>query len=161
MKHIATLLTITLAFLMILAVQIRPAAANLWDQDFKLSEIAGVEVKLVDDAKKGCWTNLREVREYTEEKLRMKGAKILNLGDKNPLAVANTYNFQIHVNADRVYANGSGHCYASYNIRLYTFELVNGNYHAAVAGAYLGLALLDNLNRDVLEFVNKFINELN
>ena len=30
-------------------------------------------VNLVDQAKGGCWTNLRETREYAEEKLRMKG----------------------------------------------------------------------------------------
>ena len=50
------------------------------------------EVKLVmnDEVKNGCWTNLKEVREYAEEKIKMSGMT-LNVGD------AEYYNFFITV----------------------------------------------------------------
>ena len=45
---------------------------------FDFSEIASVHVQLVDTATGACWTNLKEVREYAEEKFRIKGVKIVD-----------------------------------------------------------------------------------
>ncbi len=52
-------------------------AQTIFDDTFRLRQINGVKVVLAHDAKGACWTNLKEVREYAEEKLRMKGVKIL------------------------------------------------------------------------------------
>ena len=47
-------------------------AQELHDDAFRLSQIDGVRVSLLDYAKGACWTNLKEVRDYAEEKLRIK-----------------------------------------------------------------------------------------
>ena len=49
---------------------------------FKEMGIKNVKIVIQDDIKDGCWTNLKEVREYTEEKLRIIDATSLSL-DKN------------------------------------------------------------------------------
>ena len=41
--------------------------------DVNPKSVGTIYVHLEDDAKGGCWTNLREVREYAEEKLRIAG----------------------------------------------------------------------------------------
>ena len=51
---------------------------NVSAQD--LRSIKSVYVSLNDFATGGCWTNLREVREYAEEKLRTKGIKTTDDG---------------------------------------------------------------------------------
>lgn len=49
-------------------------------------EIAIVEVRLNDDATGGCWTNLKESREYAEEQLRLNGYKFLGIQNGDPIA---------------------------------------------------------------------------
>lgn len=45
---------------------------------FKEMGIKNVKIVIQDDIKDGCWTNLKEVREYTEEKLRIIGLKAVD-----------------------------------------------------------------------------------
>ena len=45
---------------------------------FKELELKTVEITIHDDVKDGCWTNIRQVREYTEEKLRMIGVEAVD-----------------------------------------------------------------------------------
>ena len=51
------------------------AQSTVWSPDFRVSNVKFIDLNLLDDAKNGCWTNLKEVREYADEKLRMKGAR--------------------------------------------------------------------------------------
>ena len=51
-----------------------PATATVYDDKFDLKNVASIAVELVDNANGACWTNLKEAREYAEEKLRMRGA---------------------------------------------------------------------------------------
>lgn len=41
-----------------------------------LKDIKHIEVVLDDNAVGACWTNLRESREYAEEKIRMSGGNL-------------------------------------------------------------------------------------
>lgn len=39
--------------------------------------IQSIQVRVVENAEGACWTNLKEVREYAEEKLRIKGYNVV------------------------------------------------------------------------------------
>ena len=54
--------------------------AEIVDSRFELANLSSVIVTLEDDAINACWTNLKEVREYAEEKLHMQG---VNVDDEN------------------------------------------------------------------------------
>ena len=100
------------------------ATAKVYDDKFDLKNVASIGVELVDNADGACWTNLKEAREYAEEKLRMRGAKI----DKDGAATANNYRFQIRVNVNRIYENVAGPCYGGVSLKLITFGYFNGNW---------------------------------
>ena len=133
------------------------AGAGLWDPDnFRLGEVASVSVELNDEATNACWTNLREAREYAEEKLRMKKVKI----DNNQISVSrerNTYQFMIEVHARRIRNDGTGPCVGSVNILVFTIGLVNGSIHVLSSGGMESLQLRPtNLNQAVIEAINNF-----
>ena len=48
-------------------------SAQWVSSDVNPKSVGTIYVLLEDNAKGGCWTNLREVREYAEEKLRIAG----------------------------------------------------------------------------------------
>ena len=127
---------------------------------FKLSSTTSVQVMLFDDAKDGCWTNLRETREYAEEKLRSKGANIVPefiYGDHD-------YQFTVGVVAGRLNINGT--CIA--NIKLELETLVNlknssGDYVMHFADVHRNEHLItgyNKVNNNVLDYVKVFIDEL-
>lgn len=43
-----------------------------------------VSVRLADDARNGCWTNLGEVKTYAEDKLELKGFTVVSHSDERP-----------------------------------------------------------------------------
>ena len=104
---------------------------NVSAQD--LRSIKSFYVSLNDFAVGGCWTNLREVREYAEEKLRTKGIKttydgtIMDAEDKS-------YYLSISVTAQPVFKNKSGGCYGVVNINLEGWVIINGLNHLANLG---------------------------
>ena len=101
-----------------------PATATVYDDKFDLKNVASIAVELVDNANGACWTNLKEAREYAEEKLRMRGAKI----DNDGVPTANNYRFQIRVKGNRIYENVAGPCYGGVSLKLITFGYFNGNW---------------------------------
>ena len=124
------------------------------DSQFSSRDIRGVEVILVDDAKGACWTNLKEVREYAEEKFRANRIPLLT--DTNiRLSVNQEYNYVVQVFGNRTFENGSGPCSGFIGITLYNFVSINNRLHIAVAGqlvtGYLGVG--SNFNRKVIEAV--------
>lgn len=50
--------------------------AEMLDPTVGPNEIGAVSVAMNDSAVDACWTNLKEVREYTEEKLRIQGYEL-------------------------------------------------------------------------------------
>lgn len=88
------------------------ANAQFYSSDANPDSIGGVEVRLFDNAIDACWTNLREVREYAEEKLRLKGyqqAEPSSNGYKMNIIISAqrlddggcVYDIDLHVNAPR------------------------------------------------------------
>ena len=127
---------------------------------FKLSSTTSVRVELLDDAKDGCWTNLRETREYAEEKLRSKGANIVPefiYGDHN-------YQFTVNVVAGRLKNNNK--CIANIQLVLKTMvDLKNssGDYVMHFADVHQHEHLItgyNKVNNNVLDYVKVFIDEL-
>ena len=57
------------------------------DPDISADDLSKISVMVVidDNAKGACWTNLREVREYAEEKFRFKGVMDMSRFDAAPL----------------------------------------------------------------------------
>jgi len=92
-----------------------------------------VNVSINDNATGACWTNLKEVREYAEEKLRTLGVKVSET--KYMIAEENIYWFSIRVSASRVYQDGSGPCLGNYLISLEGWSDINGVDHLAILGA--------------------------
>ena len=119
---------------------------------------ASVYVEIHDAAIGGCWTNLREVREYVEEKLYSRGARITtNIG----LLENNVYCLQVSVTGGKIYADGSGPCIGSYGFRLDALTTVNGEPVWAVFEEETWLQAADgNLNVVVNRVVNKFFREI-
>ena len=150
MRAILTALMLTIA---------SQAGAAVWDpNNFDLKKLTSITVALQDSASGACWTNLKEVREYAEEKLRMKGVKINN--DVTIFEEDYTYKFTITVTSERIYKDDTGPCYGNVNAELYTFGLVNGNVHVMNAGSYNYIAVDNkNLNQTIIEAVRSFISE--
>ena len=86
------------------------AETFFYDENLTLNDLKSlnINVELGDAAKGACWTNLKEVREYAEEKLRTFGLKVSDVEYMN--ADKNTYWFVISVNANRLNKDGSGPC---------------------------------------------------
>ena len=89
-------------------------------------------MSIQDGATGACWTNLKEVREYAEEKLRTLGVKVSET--KYMTAEVNIYWFIIKVNARRLYKDGSGPCYGNYSISLEGWATINEVTHLAMLG---------------------------
>ena len=125
-----------------------------------LSEMESVRVIFEDGAKNGCWTNLRESREYVEEKLRQKGAKIT---DRDTLINARlkTYMFYLNVNAKRIYKDGTGPCYGNVKAKVETITTVNGDDGFFILKDDSSIILRsDNFNRDILDIISDLVREL-
>ena len=81
-----------LAFILAFMIPSLAAAEGtfFFDKNLTLEDLRELEVRveLQDHATGACWTNLKEVREYAEEKFRSKGIKtrdteIMDTGPKN------------------------------------------------------------------------------
>ena len=136
-----------------------PCFCEAINSNFKLSATKSVAVVLFDEAKDGCWTNLRETREYAEEKLRSKGAKVV----PEEVYLPNSYSFLIHVLS---YRTTSG-CAASIVVNLETPSWVknsNGDMIIHYGIAYRDGTLItgyDKANNEVLNVVKRVIDNLN
>ena len=130
-----------------------------WGNDaFRLSDTKSVSVKLSDYASDGCWTNLRETREYAEEKLRAKGANMVPQFGVDD----NHYQFDVSVDAFRTKTG----CVANIDLSLYTMASVKNlkgeliGHFAVVAGVNNLFSGFDKMNNEVLNLVKEFINDL-
>ena len=141
----------------------RLAGANggfFYDTSITKEYLEGLEVnvQIEDNATGACWTNLKEVREYAEEKLRMKGVKILT--EEKAYDFLKNFRLDISLIADRVYEDGSGPCYGAIILSLRTFSKINESVMWAVAGeARFRTLRTTNLNRTMIETLSKFIAE--
>jgi hypothetical protein len=142
--------TILITLLMTLSTQV---GAQIFDESFSFKG-KNVYVFLQDSAVGGCWTNLREVREYAEEKLRMKGAIIKNDGwDKN------TFILKIAVTAGRN-PNDDRYCYGMTVVQVADMKYFEEpNRRLALVSERARVILNSNVNRKVLDIISEALAE--
>lgn len=121
------------------------------------SAIRSIQVRIADNARGACWTNLREVREYAEEKLRIKGYKVV---DELEFAATPDFWFWVGVGAMR---DRGDTCDGSISISVQSIVTV---------GRFTGRLVLQpevaktissaskNLNRRVLEAVEEMVDQM-
>ena len=128
-------LTIILAFLMTIGTQASSQDSFFFDHTLtaeRVKDIGSIYVTVSDEASMGCWTNLKEAREYAEEKLRIKGIKV----DKEmsyPDAQEKRYQFIIHVGSQRL-TDRSSPCVGAIDLNLVGYSSVNGIGHLSYLG---------------------------
>ena len=138
-----------------------PAVADpvVWDKDFSIRDTKAIRVFLDDNASGACWTNLRETREYAEEKVRMLGGKIDDFD--LPLASERQYELKIFVHLKRIFVDDTGPCYGNIRIALKTFAQIDTFFHSSEI-AHFTAVLLDpnNLNEEAIKAISIFFSGL-
>ncbi len=119
--------------------------------------IRSIQVRVADNASGACWTNLKEVREHAEEKLRIKGYNVVaELKSPRPP----DFLLWIGVGAARGRLDA---CDGSVSIRVQSIARMDGfagriNPLPEVAKLIHGAS--DNLNRGVLEAVQEMVEHM-
>ena len=88
-------------------------ALSLKLDNWTFSELSPIEVRLVDSATGGCWTNIGEVQTYIEDKLEMSGADLIQIKGEllsSEVRLGKATVFLVHVIAER---NPIGFCVGS------------------------------------------------
>ena len=112
---------------------------NLTRDDLKKIE---VNVELADNATGACWTNLKESREYAEEKLRTFG---ITVSDTEYMSTKiEHYWLILSVSAQRLYTDQSGSCLGAYYFTLKAWSHINGKDHIAELGSWKSGAFLSS-----------------
>ena len=129
------------------------AVAEIIDSNFTFKG-KNITVHMVDSADGGCWTNLREVREYAEEKLRMKGAFVDdNWSDSSFLLF-------VQIMGSRN-PNNSTQCVGAINIGVMDMSYYREKRYAMLSDWGMVHLTNGNLNNNVFEAVNKALAEFN
>ena len=119
--------------------------------------IEAIQVRLGDNATEACWTNLKEVREYAEEKLRIKGYNIA--AELPPPVMPPNFLFWIGVGGER---DHNGLCNGSITISVQAFAVVDeflGRFMLLDEGTSISNAS-NNLNRRVIEATQAAIDQM-
>jgi len=137
----------------LLAPSLARAESFFHDESLTLDDLKSLDinVELGDGATGACWTNLKEAREYAEEKLRTAGLKVSDVEYMN--ADKNSYWFVITVYAYRLNKDGSGPCLGNYDIQVYAWQRINGRLHLAILGSKESGAFVpstDTFNRPII-----------
>ena len=130
------------------------ASALFVSDDVSPRSIGAITIELADDAKGACWTNLREVREYTEEKLRMSRYSVVqNAGDHSHQG----FYFNIEVISSR----NNGLCDGMVRVQLVDYMSNASGFGAFLMGFHTVVVWnYDNLNNAVISTVQEFIDEM-
>jgi hypothetical protein len=126
-------------------------AANAWySSGANSSKVDSFTVILSDDAENACWTNLRQAREYAEEKLEIEGYNVLAEGGE--------YNFEIRVLSER---NNSGGCYGYVMVNIWANNYRNGVFGGHEIGVASSVYVNhDNLNIAVIEVISTMVGQM-
>ena len=148
----------TLMVAMFMSLATHASAGDIfYDDKITIKDLQNIRVnlKLTDGATGACWTNIKEVREYAEEKLRMKGVTVTS--DVVMDVRVKAYYLTINVNARRLTANNSGPCVHSIGANLYSWVRANGLKHIGYLARLDKVnGINDNANRSVLLMVEEF-----
>ena len=129
--------------LMIIIVASFLMTADVHAKNISLSGVQAVKVDLNDSAKGACWTSLKEVREYAEEKFRIKEIKVVEEYPKRNDRVVfekGMYLFKVIVDASRLYTDGSGPCIGFIQISFHTHTWINNVWHLAGLNSFTSRA---------------------
>jgi hypothetical protein len=124
------------------------ASAQGYSPDANPTSVDSISVSLTDAASDACWTNLREVREYAEEKLKIEGY--------NVVADEGEYTFMIAANAFR---DNQGYCVGSHSISIFKYAVVdgiNGVHQIGMLGGHGGRQKT-NFNSWVINMISSMI----
>ena len=142
----------TLIFLLIILLGTsNKLSAQYVDQKFSIKEFK-VFVQVLDQATKGCWTNISKTKQYIKNKLSEAGVQVIDDQSKTDLTLKFT------VLAQRT---GHGWCYGSMDLNL-TANVIIGQY--MVLGTFYQQNTVDikaqHFNNAVLNWLNKKLPEL-
>jgi len=111
-----------------------------------------VDVILDDEATNACWTNLKESREYAEEKLRGLGATLYDDEDKY---FGQYYAMVINVQSKRL---DIGVCFGAIAISLETGTQLNDTFHRGVLKSMVSsFTGTQNANNMVIDQIQSFL----
>ena len=127
--------------------------------DASATELKNIKanVQLQDKATNGCWTNLKETREYVERNLRMKG---IQTGDFDvPDFFSNEFWLWIEVNAARTAA---GHCTGYMSAELLSFFSLNDYFYTVSRHSLLDRAFIpsNHMNNYILDHMKSFFSNV-
>ena len=136
--------------------------AVIYDPFVSLRDIGPIKVSINDNAKGGCWTNVKEVKDYAEGKLEIAGADLSYTSDSMPRAgVRNT--FRISVSGYRL---NSGLCVGIMEIYLGGYQLSDATHEEGKVIGVLYFSEFDmqmqhpkNMNNQILDSVKEAIEE--
>ena len=132
------------------------STAQMLDQTISPKEIGPVSVAMNDNASGACWTNLREVREYAEEKLRTRGYELS--GDDKDLV-----NYTLLINVDGFRSKAEPFCVGSIMVilakgveqdEIFGLHMINMENSVATS------SLNGNLNQRVIEVVQAAVDSM-
>ena len=126
------------------------AANAFYSPNASPSSVGPITVALVDGALNACWTNLREAREYAEEKLEIEGYDVLAEGGE--------YTFHIDVLSKR---DNLGTCDGFVDVTIDAINIRNGVVGFHQIGRVIGMYVnQDNLNTAVIEVISEMIGQM-
>ena len=134
----------------------------IFDPYVKLKDIGPMQVSMRDLATGGCWTNIKEVKNYAEDKLEIAGADLSFTGDDIPYAGKKNY-FTIAVTAERL---SNGLCIGSVNVNIGGYFLTDIVHEAGQIAGLLDFSEYGmrfyhprNMNNQILDTVKEAIAE--
>ena len=144
MKQLALILSFTLGLT-------TAVYAQKFDEDVTFEDLGPVVVSPIDNATGGCWTNMKEAKNYAEGQLDMAGAKVAD-------DIANAaISLDISVLAERV---EQGYCYGTAVVRVARFDK-SWNYDTIILFSSFTTIVVNptNLNIAVLDLIKKAVDE--
>ena len=131
--------------------------ASAWvSKGFVPSNVDEMNVKIMDQANDGCWTNIGEVKRYAEDKLELAGHNVYRKR-KDGFTGYKHYKLQIMVHS---YRNASG-CWGAVEFLLYNqpeSEGITGTFLAGKFDAVFSSAT--NANQFTLKALGDFMKEV-
>ena len=143
--------------LIILLLTFFSTQASAWvSKGFVPANVSLITVNIDDQANDGCWTNISEVKRYTEDKLELEGFNVSR--DKfDGYKERNHYIVTVVINAQR----NAGLCFGSIKLditkALRTHKILGMFSLGSTGSIFSGQ---ENINRSVLGQVDKFIKEV-
>ena len=136
--------------------------ATIVDPYVTLKDIGPLKVAITDGASGGCWTNMKEAKNYAEGKLEIAGADLSFVSDELPYAGIRSH-FWIEVYANRL---DNGLCFGHIDISIsgYFISGVETKHNRAIGLLQFseykyGIRNADNMNTQVLDVIKTAIGE--